>query len=256
VCDRSGHVVADSIRGQHGSVAMTLERASNRFTRDGTPGIRTPRFRLKSRAQCGVGYVDGAWWPRIDYLMTELPDLLGALSLRLRAINRVRYDLSEWTATPAELTYGGKRVRLDGRHRPTNTLEVLDADGNKVALLVVPIRTDPDRAHAIVLAAAASDNVSSVDTLLMISREDREIRSERAAARERWDSQGEATSRRLTSGDTALKAFSDFVIDGIPAEAPVARRTLRRLEDADNSISPVRALRMSAPPWHPASWSN
>jgi len=28
VCDRSGHVVAGSIRGQHGSVAMTLECAS------------------------------------------------------------------------------------------------------------------------------------------------------------------------------------------------------------------------------------
>jgi len=42
----------------------------------------------------------------------------------------------------------------------------------------------------------------------------------------------------MTSGDTVLKAVSDFVIDEIPAEAPVARRTLRRLEDADNSISP------------------
>jgi Family of unknown function (DUF5994) len=179
---------------------MTLERASNRFTRDGTPGVGTPRFRLKSKAQCGVGYVDGAWWPRSDYLMTELPDLLGVLSLRLRAINRVRYDPGEWTAAPAELTYGGKRVRLDGWHRPTNMLEVLDAEGNKVALLVVPFRTDPDRAHAIVLAAAASGNVSSVDTLLMISRKDRESRTERAAARERWDSQGEATSRRLPGG--------------------------------------------------------
>jgi hypothetical protein len=217
---------------------MALERASTRFTRDGTPGVRTPRFRLKSKAQCGVGYVDGAWWPRSDYLMTELPDLLGVLSLRLRAINRVRYDTSEWTATPAELTYGGKRIRLDGRHRPTNTLEVLGADANKVALLVVPFRTDPERAHAIVLAAAASGNVSSVDTLLMISRKDREIRTERAAARERWDSQGEAPSRRLTSGDTVLKALSDFVIDEIPAQAPAARRTLRRLEDTDNSISP------------------
>ena len=204
VCDRSGHVVADSIRSQHGSVAMTLERASNRFTnrftRDGTPGVRTPRFRLKSKAQCGVGYVDGAWWPRSDYLMTELPDLLGVLSLRLRAINRVRYDSSEWTATPAELTYGGRRVRLDGWHRPTNTLEVLDAEGNKVVLLVVPFRTDPDRAHEIVLAAVASGNVSSVDSLLMISRKDRESRTKRAAARERWDSQGEATSCRLPGG--------------------------------------------------------
>jgi len=184
---------------------MSLEHAGNRFTRDGTTGVRTPRFRLKSRAQCGVGCVDGAWWPRIDCLMTELPDLLGVLSLRLRAINRVRYDPGEWTATPAELTYSGRRVRLDGRHRPTNTLEVLDDEGNKVALLVIPFRTDPDRAHAIVLAAAASGNVPSVDTLLMISRKDREIRNEWAAARERWDSQEEATFRRLPGGGAFLR---------------------------------------------------
>jgi len=179
---------------------VTLEHASNRFTEVGTPGVRTPRFRLKSKAQRGVGCVDGAWWPRSDYLMTELPDLLGVLSLRLRAINRVTYDPSEWTATPAEFAYGGKRVRVDGRHRPSNTLEVFNAEGSKIALLVVPFRTDPDQAHAIVLAAAASDNVSSVDTLLMISLKDRERRTNRAAARERWDSQGEATSRRPPGG--------------------------------------------------------
>jgi hypothetical protein len=190
VCDRSGRVVADSIRGQHGRLAVTLKHGSNRFTQDGTLGVRTPRFRLKSKAQRGVGYVDGAWWPRSDYLMTELPDLLGVLSLRLRAINRVTYDPSEWTATPAELAYGGKGVRLDGRHRPTNTLEVLNAEGSKITLLVVPFRTNPDQAHAIVVAAAASDNVSSVDTLLTISAKDRESRTNRATARERWDSQG------------------------------------------------------------------
>jgi uncharacterized protein DUF5994 len=172
-----------------GSVAVTIDHASNRFTQDGTPGVRGPRIRLKSSAQRGVGYVDGAWWPRTDYLKTELPALLGVLSPRLRAINRVRYNPGEWTATPAELSYRGTCVRLDGRRRPTNTLEVLDAEGNRIVLLVVPFSTDPDRAHEIVLAAVAKDNVSSVDTLLMISSDDRESRTERAAARERWDSQ-------------------------------------------------------------------
>jgi hypothetical protein len=176
---------------------MTLEHPSNRFMRDGTPGVRTPRFRLKSKGQCGVGCVDGAWWPRGDCLVTELPELLGALSHRLGDISRATYHPGEWSAAPAELAYGGKVVRLDSRRPLANTLEVLDAEGNKIVLLVVPFRTDPDQAHAIVMAAAASDNVSSVDTLLMISVKDRESRAKSAAAQQRWGSPDEDPSRRL-----------------------------------------------------------
>jgi len=41
----------------------------------------------------------------------------------------------------------------------------------------------------------------------------------------------------MTSEDT-FKALNNFVIDEIPAEAPVARDMSRRLEDAGNSIRP------------------
>jgi len=124
--------------------------------------------------------------------MTELPDLIAVLSVRRGAISRVMYNLSEWTTTPAELATGGRAVRLDAYRQRSNTLEVLDAKGNKIVLLVVPVHTDPDQAHAMVMAAAASGNVSSVDTLLMISVKDRGSRTKRDAARERWDSQGRA----------------------------------------------------------------
>ena len=42
------------------------------------------------------------------------------------------------------------------------------------------------------MAAAAPDNDSTVDGLLMISLRDRESRTQRAAAQERWDSEGRA----------------------------------------------------------------
>jgi hypothetical protein len=176
---------------------MTREQARNSLRRDDTRGVRTPRFRLKPTAH-GSAYVDGAWWPRSDDLMTELPDLIAVVSARQGATSRVMYNLTEWRTTPTELVTSGCSVQLDGyRGQPPNTVEVLDAEGNKIVLLVVPFHTDPDQAHAIVMAAAASGNVSSVDTLLMISVKDRESRTKRAAARERWDSQREATSRRL-----------------------------------------------------------
>jgi Family of unknown function (DUF5994) len=176
---------------------MTREQVANSLSRDGTLGVRTPRFRLKPKADCG-GSVDGAWWPRSDDLTTELPDLIAVLSACRGAISRVMYNLNEWRAAPTQIATGGRAVQLDGyRGQPLNAVEVLDAKGNKMVLLVVPFYTDPDRAHAIVMEAAASGNVSGVDPLLMISATDRESRTNRAAARERWDSQGGATSRLL-----------------------------------------------------------
>src|ERR1700758_299159 len=174
-------------RGQDGSVAMTRGQARNSSRWDATRGIRTPRFRLKPTAH-GTGYVDGAWWPHSDDLMTQLPDLIAVLSMRLGAISCVMYNNREWRRTPAEVVSGGRVVQLDGyRGQPPNTVEVIDSKGNKLVLLVVPFHIDPDQAHRIVMAAAAPGDMSSVDTLLMISVKDRESRTKRDGARERWD---------------------------------------------------------------------
>ena len=104
-----------------------------------------PRLRLKRKAAM-TGYVDGAWWPRDDDLTTELPDLLAVLSVRLGAVARVTYNLAEWAEAPRKVPIGGRIIRLDGYHRqPPNTLGVLDAYGNKIVLLVVPVHTEPPR---------------------------------------------------------------------------------------------------------------
>jgi hypothetical protein len=126
----------------------------------------TPRLRLKRKAPVS-GYVDGAWWPRDDDLPTELPDLLAVLSVRLGPVTRVAYNLDEWAKAPRKIPIGGRIVRLDGyRRQPHNTIGVLGGSGDKIVLLVVPAHTEPDRAHAIVMAAAETDDSSSVDILL------------------------------------------------------------------------------------------
>jgi uncharacterized protein DUF5994 len=189
------HVIADSndwpVRGQDGSVAMTRKEDHVGAGRRHTPPAHTPRLRLKPKAPQS-GYVDGAWWPHTEDLAAELPDLLSVLSVRLGPIGRVVYNLTDWRTTATELVTSGCAVQLDGyRCHTPNTVEVLDAEGNKIVLLVVPFNTGPDQAHAIVMAAAASGNVSRVDALLMISVKDREGRTKRAGARERWDLQAE-----------------------------------------------------------------
>jgi hypothetical protein len=114
------------------------------------------------------GYVDGAWWPWSDDLTNELPDLLAVLSVRLGEIERVLYNLGEWAKAPAKVAIGGRLVRLDGyRRQPPNTLEALGVNRNRMVLLVIPPTTDPQQAHRTLMAAAAPNDNSSVDGLLL-----------------------------------------------------------------------------------------
>lgn len=167
---------------------MTSGQALSIPAWNATQDVRAPRLRLKPTGH-GSGYVDGAWWPHSDDLTQELPSLISALSLRLGAISCVMYNDTEWRTTVADPLSDGCAVRLDGYPgQPANTVEVYDSQGNTTALLVVPFCSHPDHAHSIVMAAAAPGNASSVDTLLMISVKDRESRTNRNAARERWGS--------------------------------------------------------------------
>jgi hypothetical protein len=146
---------------------MTLERGRTGAGWKQTPPEHTPRLRMKPKAP-PTGYVDGAWWPHSDDLPTELPDLLAVLSVRLGPIDRVIYNLAEWVTAPKKLPTEGRVVRLDGYTiQPVNTIEVIGLNRSKIVLLVVPAHTDPDDAHHIMMAAAAPDDASTVEGLLM-----------------------------------------------------------------------------------------
>ena len=129
----------------------------------------TPRLRLKPKATSN-GYVDGAWWPRSNDLTNELPDLLAVLSVRLGTVTRVTYNPSEWANAPANLETGGQGVQLEGTHlQPASTLEVLGTGRQKILLVVVPQLLRPGHRARAMMEAAAPDNTSTVDDLLMIS---------------------------------------------------------------------------------------
>src|SRR6202008_3417349 len=152
---------------------MTLKKDHMDVGRRHVP-VSTPRLRLKPKAPQS-GYVDGAWGPHSADLTAELPDLLSVLSVRLGPIGRVIYNVNEWAKPPAKFATGGRGGRLD-RDRPQagNTVQVLGLNGNKIDLLVVSPHADPDRAHAIMMAAAGPNNASTVDSLLVINAEERE----------------------------------------------------------------------------------
>jgi hypothetical protein len=126
----------------------------------------TPRLRLKPKAT-STGHVDGAWWPHSDNLLMELPDLLAVLSVRLGPIDRVTYNFADWAAAPPKFPTGGNMVQLSRFYQQQgNTLEVIGISRSKLVLLVVPSRTESERAHDILMSAATPKNASTVDCLL------------------------------------------------------------------------------------------
>ncbi len=172
---------------------MTLVQTRTDAGQPYRPPEHRPRLRLKPKVST-TGHVDGAWWPHSDDLPMELPDLLAELSVRLGRIRRVMYNLDEWANAPAKLTAGGHAVRLDGyRRQPANTIEVLGLDRGRIALLVVPPHTDPERAHTTMMAAAGPHNDATVDGLLATNTRAPEIRGQAAVAQQRWESEGGAT---------------------------------------------------------------
>ena len=139
----------------------------NTTRRQRTSPERTPRLRLKPRAPHS-DCVDGAWWPHTSNLTTELPDLLAVLSIRLGQIDRVLYNVDEWSTAPTKLATGGQRISLDGYQRqPANTIEVVGRDRDRIVLLTVPAGTDPAEAHSALMSAARSDNRSTAMEILM-----------------------------------------------------------------------------------------
>lgn len=153
------------------------------------------RVQLKT-AETKTGYVDGAWWPRSTDLAAELPHLITAIVGRLDSIHRVVYQPGEWTPTPQQLAHAGRTVRLDGnRHGTAHTIEILGASDRRQILLIIPPRTDPHRADAVMAMACRVDDESTIDQLLA----QLPGRTGRAAALRQWRSSG--TIRRVdTSG--------------------------------------------------------
>ncbi len=146
---------------------MTPER-TRKDAGDSTVPEHTPRLTLKPTAPQS-GYVDGAWWPHSDDLTAELPDLLAVLAVRLGRIDRLLSNLDAWAIAPRRLVTGGRGVRLDGyRRQSVNTIEFLGLDGDRLTLLVVPVRTDSNDAHTTMMTAAQPNNAATVDQLMVV----------------------------------------------------------------------------------------
>lgn len=170
-------------------------------------GARGLRLRLKPAHQSS-GPVQGAWWPRTDQLLTELPLLLTALAPQFGHIDRVIFDETAWAPASLRMEFRGRGLILEGsKSGSTNTLTVIGERFGRLVLLVVPPYTNPAHAYTAVIRASKPNDLSSTDELLGIG--EREARDRRLAllAHERWETDGGALRLRQERGTAATPAM-------------------------------------------------
>jgi hypothetical protein len=156
--------------------------------------------------------VQGAWWPRTDQLLTELPSLLTALTRRLGQIDHVIFDEMYWMTPSLRMEFMGRSILLEGSAQSsTNTLTVIGEGFGKRVLLVVPPYTKPTRAYTAVMTASNPDDVSSPDELLGIGPREAEDRRLAVLAHQRWQSEGRVPRRldRQRGNGTVAEKFPE-----------------------------------------------
>ncbi|OBF29098.1 hypothetical protein A5724_26490 [Mycobacterium sp. ACS1612] len=147
-------------------------------------------MRLKP-AHKSCGFVQGAWWPRSTELSSELPSLLGALSLRVGSIDSVLYHEDDWSSAPPSMKHQGDQVIVSGHQEWPNVVSLFGPRFGKLDLLVVPPYTEPTHAYNVVTKAASVNDASTPDQLLGITRraDDRLLSP---VSLERWEADGGA----------------------------------------------------------------
>jgi hypothetical protein len=127
------------------------------------------RLRLKPKAP-STGYVDGGWWPRSRNLAAELPALAEVLSVRLGAINRIRFALAAWDIGPFQTLVGEQVIRLEAsRSLYENVVHISGPGREPIRLLVIPPESPGPAGHAALMLAARRGNTDRPARILASS---------------------------------------------------------------------------------------
>ena len=101
--------------------------------------------------------LDGAWWPHATNAVTELPQLIAALTGLRGEITHVLLNTAEWDLPhPRRITTGTRQVRLGWyTSQPAGLITVMTDHGNgRFDLLALPAGASPASADSAMTAAA------------------------------------------------------------------------------------------------------
>ncbi|MFE7524609.1 DUF5994 family protein [Kitasatospora sp. NPDC057542] len=124
-----------------------------------------PRLELEP-TMARQGVFDGAWWPRSNHVLAELPDLITALGAHFGRILRVGLDTSAWDSVPRSVAANGLMVRINWFAGSDATISVTRGFQDHFLLLVVPPGTDPTTAASAMAGASVTGNHTPAAELL------------------------------------------------------------------------------------------
>ncbi|MEV6210399.1 DUF5994 family protein [Kitasatospora sp. NPDC051914] len=113
------------------------------------------------------GVFDGAWWPRSNHVLAELPDLITALGAHLGRIIRAGLDTSAWDGVPQSVVANGLAVRINWFAGSDATISLTRGFQDHFLLLVVPPGTAPGTAASAMARASATGNHTPAAELLL-----------------------------------------------------------------------------------------
>ncbi|MCX5208218.1 DUF5994 family protein [Kitasatospora sp. NBC_00240] len=139
------------------------------FDRVNTP--RTPAAPLRLTLTpdgAAAGRLDGAWWPRSDDLLAELPSLAKELDGRWGRVTRVTLNPAHWPVIPPRIPVAGHVVHAGWfqQEQDPNEIMVRSYAPLRLDLLVIPPRTDEAAAAELMASAADPANTLTASDLL------------------------------------------------------------------------------------------
>jgi hypothetical protein len=127
----------------------------------GPPSPPAARLRL-SPTLSRRGALDGSWWPRSRDAGAELPALVAGLDPRFGVIIRAMLDMDVWDDHPRRVATGPKRIHMGWYHTMTaDRIYLVNTDGERFALLVVPPEATAESARDAMATAAEVDGLAA-----------------------------------------------------------------------------------------------
>ncbi|MEU3493711.1 DUF5994 family protein [Kitasatospora cineracea] len=111
--------------------------------------------------------LDGAWWPRSNDLLRELPSLASELDARWGRVTRITVHPAQWPVIPRRVPVAGHVVHAGwyAAEQDKHTV-MLCSYGRRMYLMVVPPQTDAAEAGVFMAEASDPRNTGTASELL------------------------------------------------------------------------------------------
>ena len=183
-------------------------------------------------------HIDGAWWPRSQHLVDELPDLVASVSDRLGRVVMVGYRRNGWDETPPLAEIAGHTVELLGfaSDEPASVI-LIGEDGGHLTLHVIrPDASEEVARKALDEARGSANAVDAPPNAPAVARSVAEVADKLARHEGSDDEQRTAQIRRWCE-----EAAQQFVAAPVQAFVPILVEHIVRNRMMESRSNPVAA---------------